>query len=111
MLENTSFIALRLNKMPKLEKILRDYFQETFIKIFSNQNDLEILSVSTGDASWDFCLLNENKNISKIFATDIIEYGISPYDKNKLQKSGMWEFELVEPEKELDYSKNKFDFI
>jgi hypothetical protein len=48
MLENTSFIDIRLNKMPKLEKILRDYFQETFIKIFNNRKELETLSVSTG---------------------------------------------------------------
>lgn len=108
---NTSYIESRLKNQAIIEKILRDFFQSKFEELFKNNSKVKVLSVSTGDASWDYCLLKTNNNISKLTATDIIDYGISEKDKHLLENLGIWEFKLVEPEASLDFPKNSFDFI
>jgi len=112
MVINNSNIIKRLKDSTKwkLEILLRESLQIEFKKLFSNKSKVNVLSVSTGDGSWDYQLLRDNKNINKIVATDVIDFGFTKEDEELLTKVGNWEFIKVNPEEPI-LLKEKFDFI
>jgi len=110
-MSNISFIEKRLKSMSIFEKTLRELFVQKTKDVLNNKENTEILSVSTGDASWDWQLLQNFQNIQKIYATDIIDFGISPKDLENLNKNSNWEFHLVNPETKLPFDAQKFDMV
>jgi len=111
MVTNSNILKrLRDSSRWKLEILLRNSFQKEYENLFSKKSKVNILSVSTGDGSWDYQLLRDNKNINKIVATDIIDFGFTEEDSKILKKEGNWEFIKVNPEKPI-LLKEKFDFI
>lgn len=69
------------------------------------------LSVSVGDGVWDHLVFLNNKNITNIIATDIVE---NPVDKDGmaiLKSEGDWDFKRVLAEKPLPFADEYFDLI
>lgn len=111
-MEKISNIIKRLNnsKNIKLELLLRNSFQMEYENLFPKLSKINVLSVSTGDGSWDYQLMRDNTNVNKIVATDVIDFGFTPDDERILKEMGNWKFIKVNPEEPIILSE-KFDFI
>ncbi|MCX6794942.1 MAG: methyltransferase domain-containing protein [Candidatus Falkowbacteria bacterium] len=73
--------------------------------------DSKALSVSVGDGVWDYLAFSNNKNITKIIATDIVENPVNQDDVAALNTIGKWEFEKVSAEKPLPFPAESFNLI
>jgi ubiquinone/menaquinone biosynthesis C-methylase UbiE len=74
-------------------------------------NKSSALSISTGSGYWDYLALKNNKKISKIVATDIVDNPVSKEDISLIKKYGIWTFKKIKPEKRLPFRSNTFDLV
>ena len=111
MTSSDSYIFERQSKISKNEEIVREIFINSFNELSISTPNPVVLSVSTGDGSWDWDLIQKFPSLKLIEATDIIDFGISISDYNNLINSGKWNFNLVASEKPLDFPDNYFDSV
>lgn len=111
LLMSKSSILHRLNSQGGIESATRYYFEKEINKIFSQKEDVCALSVSTGDGSWDYQLLKNFKNISKIISTDIIDSALDVQDVEMMKKLGNWEFVKLNKGENLPFRDNNFDLV
>lgn len=68
-----------------------------------------VLSISTGDAFWDYMVFSSNNRVRKIVATDIVDF---PDDKEGLallREKGEWEFVKTIADSVLPFGTDEFD--
>ena len=67
------------------------------------------LSVSTGDAFWDYMVFNSSKRVRRIMATDIVDFPDDEEGLALLRQEGEWEFVKTSPDPDLPFGKEEFD--
>jgi len=102
----------RLNnpKIPAVEKSIRDCFIN-WLKNIKIREGATALSISTGYGFWDYLAFKNNKKITKIIATDIVENPIGEDNARLLRTVGEWNFKKVLAEKPLPFSDEYFDLV
>lgn len=88
--------------------------RECFISIMTSSqlpNNSSALSVSVGDGIWDYLIFRNNKRITKIIATDIVDNPVAKEDVALLRAYGYWDFIKVAPEKKLPFLDESFDCV
>ena len=83
----------------------------SFLRKMDLHENAHALSVSTGNGFWDYLVFKEDKRISRITATDIVEEPIMAEDLELIKGLGNWTFTKVEAEKPLPFESNTFDVV
>lgn len=100
----------RDNPLSAVELSQRDCFIN-WIKRVDLPKNSTAFSVSVGDGIWDYLAFSNNKNITKIIATDIVENPVDQEGIKILKAAGEWKFKKVLVEKPLPFRDKSFDII
>lgn len=100
----------RDNPISAVELSQRDCFIKLLKEVDLPKNSTA-LSVSVGDGIWDYLAFTNNKIITKIIATDIVENPVDKEGVKILKAVGEWKFKKVLAEKPLPFPDKSFDLV
>lgn len=103
-------ISDRIKGGDQVEQEQRSDFLSLLKKIPLSKGS-KLLSVSTGDGSWDYLCAKYRNEISKITAIDIIKCPIGKESVALLNKYCDWIFRKVKAEKQLPFNSGSFDLV